>query len=91
MRKPGLSTPVTDRSCHHALIALTVSLGQLLSSRLSGHPPPRSSRLDCPYDSGQLIGDRYGARRLMSELIQSHRWPVRPQAIRTSERAPLTS
>jgi hypothetical protein len=55
-----LSTPVTDRSCHHALIALTVSLGQLLSSRLSGHPPPRSSRLDCPYDSGQLIGDRYG-------------------------------
>jgi hypothetical protein len=57
MRKPGLSTPVTNRSCHDALIALTVSSGQLLSSLLSGHPPPRSSRLDCPYDSGQLIGD----------------------------------
>jgi len=35
MRKPGSSMPVTDRPCHDVQIALTVSIGKLLTSRVS--------------------------------------------------------
>jgi hypothetical protein len=95
MRKPGSSTPVTDRSCHHVQIALTVSF---------------TSSLCCVSHAGfQLVPRAWIAQatraslfataavttlndRLCSRVtIQLQRPPDRPSAIRTSERAPFTN
>ena len=77
MRKPGLSTPVTDRSCHHALIALTVS--SVSSSQACFHATRH--RVPRAWIAHTILASllatatvtTLNARRLISELIQSHR------------------